>query len=55
MVLRGCLLGLALLSVEPSLAAEKLWRLQGRIVDQERHSVAGASVTTNWSRKWCHP
>ena len=48
MVLRGCLLALALLSVEPSLAAEKLWSLQGRVVDQEGHPVAGASVTTYW-------
>jgi thiol-disulfide isomerase/thioredoxin len=48
MVLRGCLLGLALLSVEPSFAAEKLWSLKGRVLDQEGHPVAGASVTTNW-------
>jgi thiol-disulfide isomerase/thioredoxin len=48
MVFRGCLLGLALLSVEPSVAAVKLWSLQGRVVDQNGHPVAGASVTTNW-------
>jgi thiol-disulfide isomerase/thioredoxin len=48
MVFRGCLLALVLLSVEPSLGAQKLWSLQGRVVDQEGHSVAGASVTTNW-------
>ena len=47
-MLCGCLLVLALLTVEPSLAAEKLWSLHGRVVDQEGHSVAGASVATNW-------
>jgi thiol-disulfide isomerase/thioredoxin len=49
MVLRGCLIGLVLFNVVPSLAAEKLWRLQGRVVDREGRPVAGASVTTNWS------
>jgi thiol-disulfide isomerase/thioredoxin len=48
MLLRGCLLGLALFSVEPSLAAERIWSLQGRVVDQEGHPVAGASVATFW-------
>jgi thiol-disulfide isomerase/thioredoxin len=52
-VLRGCLLALApvlaLFSVEPSFAAEKLWSLKGRVLDQEGHPVACASVTTNWS------
>ena len=49
MVLRGCLLALILLSVEPSLAAVKFWSLQGRVVDQQGHPVAGASVTTYWN------
>ena len=30
------------------MAAVKLWSLQGRVVDQEGHPVAGASVTTYW-------
>ena len=45
---RGCLLALVLLSVEPSLGAQKLWSLQGRVLDQEGHPVVGASVATNW-------
>jgi hypothetical protein len=53
MMFRGCLLALVLLSVEPSLGAQKLWSLKGRVLDQEGHPVAGVSVTTNW-RKWCH-
>jgi hypothetical protein len=48
MVFRGCLLALVLLNVEPSLGAQKLWSLQGRVVDQEGRPVAGASVATNW-------
>ncbi len=48
MMLRGCLLGLALLCAEPSFGAVKLWSLHGRVLDQEGHPVAGASVATNW-------
>ena len=48
MTIRGFLLALVVLGVEPSFGAAKLWSLHGRVLDQQGHPVAGAAVTTNW-------
>jgi thiol-disulfide isomerase/thioredoxin len=47
-VFRRLLLSLLLIGAGRATAAEKIWTLRGRVLDQEGHPVAGASVATNW-------
>src|SRR5580698_2105141 len=47
-VLRRLLLSLLLIGVGTAAAAEKIWTLRGRVLDQEGRPVAGASVATVW-------
>ncbi len=47
-VLRRLLLSLLLIGVGRAAAAEKIWTLRGRVLDQEGHPVAGASIATVW-------
>src|SRR5580698_11383335 len=47
-VLRRLLLSLLLIGVGTAAAAEKIWTLRGRVLDQEGHPVAGASIATVW-------
>jgi thiol-disulfide isomerase/thioredoxin len=45
---RRLLLSLLLIGVGRAAAVEKIWTLHGRVLDQEGHPVAGASVATVW-------
>jgi hypothetical protein len=48
LVLRRLLLSLLLIGIGRAAAAEKIWTLRGRVLDQEGRPVAGASIATVW-------